>query len=82
MLTTLRRPTFVTASEGRPEGSSWGLEESPEGHQHRVWARPEPALGLLAQLSHEYGMRGSKEMESGQEFCIQDAFLCKRGSTS
>lgn len=50
--TTLGRPTFVTASEGHPEGSSRGLEESSERHQHRVWALPEPVLGLLAQLSH------------------------------
>lgn len=52
----LGRPTFVTASEGRLEGPSWGLEESSKGHQYRMWAHQEPALGLLAQLSHKCWM--------------------------
>ena len=54
--TVLGTPTFVTAAEGCPQGPSRGLEESSEGHQHRLWAHPEPALCLLAQLSHQPGM--------------------------
>lgn len=77
--TVLGRPTFVTAGEGGPEGPPRGLEESSEGHQHSMWAHPEPALRLLAQLSHQPGMRGGEEVESGQEFCVQDASLCNRG---
>lgn len=78
----LGRPTFVTTSEGRPEGSSWGLQESSKGHQHRVWAHLEPALGLLAQLPHKCRMGGGEKMESGQEFCIQDAPLCNKEDSS
>lgn len=52
----LGRLTLVTACEGCPEGSSWGLQESPKGYEHRVGAHPEPALGLLAQLSHQCWM--------------------------
>lgn len=52
----LGRLTLVTASEGCPEGSPGGLEEPPERYQHRVGAQPEPALGLLAQLSHQRWM--------------------------
>ena len=51
-----QRLTLVTAGEGCPEGSSRGLEESREGYQHRMWAHPEPVLGLLAQLSHQRRM--------------------------
>lgn len=79
MSAMLERLTLVTASEGCPEGSSWGLEESSKRHQHRMWAHPEPALGLLAQLSHQCWMRDGEEMQSGQELCIQDALLCNKG---
>lgn len=71
----------MTAGEGCPEGSPRGLEESRQGYQHRVWAHPEPVLGLLAQLSHQGRMGGGEEVESGQEFCIQDAPLCNKGDS-
>lgn len=70
----------MTACEGHLEGTSWGLEESSKRHQHRVWAHPEPVLGLLAKLSHQCWMRGGEEMESGQDFCTQDAPLCNEGT--
>lgn len=56
IFTMLGRPTFVTASESSLERPSWGLEESSKGHQHRMGVHQEPALGLLAQLSHKHRM--------------------------